>query len=251
MEKNFVWDRDPNEAYENPYEYEAQEQFLREATKVIELFFVHLMKLNLSFPRDEISAEKAIWMLHIDACDTLRDCANFLAKKKHRLIIRLFRDIIETLDLASYFNLRTEESDFKLNKWFDDHIIENKFYREHIEKNVNKEFSEVLKNQYRSFSKMVHRTYRVLCYNYILRIDGNLAYEGEFDVSLLPHPLSMCHAILANFVQFFAANMVDCELITDAEKNEIFLSSREEIPQQRRTLTPEEVYKRHLALKDK
>ncbi len=28
---SFIWGRSPQEAYENPYEYEAQEQFSREA----------------------------------------------------------------------------------------------------------------------------------------------------------------------------------------------------------------------------
>lgn len=43
---SFIWGRPPQEAYENPYEYEAQEQFSREASVVTSELFAYLMKRN-------------------------------------------------------------------------------------------------------------------------------------------------------------------------------------------------------------
>ncbi|MFK7692327.1 hypothetical protein [Paenibacillus sp. HJGM_3] len=49
---SFIWGRSPNEAYENPYEYEAQNQFQREAEVLAKELFTFLMKRNGTYPRD-------------------------------------------------------------------------------------------------------------------------------------------------------------------------------------------------------
>ena len=127
---NFVWNRYLQDALENPYEYEAQDQFIREAESAIELLFLHLMQSNGSFTRDDVSLKKAIWMLHVDACETLRDCIKLVYQKNHRIIVRLFRDVIETLDLAAYLQSDTLQSKKDLGKWFQNDIIENAKYRD-------------------------------------------------------------------------------------------------------------------------
>src|SRR5258708_1130795 len=100
---SFIWNRSPAQPYSNPYEYDAQSQFAREASaflvKIDERFCDSLTR----FHRDDKSLAKAIWMLHVDALDSLRDCLDLLSEKRHRVAGRLFRDIVETLDLAAYF----------------------------------------------------------------------------------------------------------------------------------------------------
>ena len=75
---SIVWNRHPEEAYRNPYEYAAQEQFVREALNLLKSLFANYEGLSMVFPRDDKSLRKAIWMLQIDALDSLRDCLESL-----------------------------------------------------------------------------------------------------------------------------------------------------------------------------
>ncbi|CAH1202993.1 hypothetical protein PAECIP111890_02101 [Paenibacillus sp. JJ-223] len=40
----FYLGKSPQEAYQNPYEYEAQNQFYRETSKLLKLLFEHMIK---------------------------------------------------------------------------------------------------------------------------------------------------------------------------------------------------------------
>ena len=102
---SIVWGRNPREAYRNPYEYKAQDQFVREAEKIINKLFSELLKYAMKFKRDDTSIKKAIWMLQIDAVDSLQDFLILMKQKNHRVAGRLFRDVMETLDLAAFFLL--------------------------------------------------------------------------------------------------------------------------------------------------
>ena len=64
---SFIWKRDPEEAYANPYEYEAQKQFVREASSLLDKYHDYISANTKRFQRDDTSKEKAIWMLHVDA----------------------------------------------------------------------------------------------------------------------------------------------------------------------------------------
>ncbi len=77
---SFVWNRDPEEAYSNPYEYAAQDQFVREARKIISRLGKALEKHNMQFGRDECSLQKAAWMLHNDSINALREALSLLKK---------------------------------------------------------------------------------------------------------------------------------------------------------------------------
>ena len=94
---SLVWDRDPEEAFKNPYEYEIQKQFVRESTIILEGFHKLMDKRNLRYPNDDISLEKALWILNYDSLDALQDCLEMLQIKKHKLAGRLFRDVWETV----------------------------------------------------------------------------------------------------------------------------------------------------------
>lgn len=131
---SFVWNRDFEEAYSNPYEYLAQEQFVREAKKILSRLSKNLMRYNLHFSAKETSMEKALWMIHNDAVDALREALALLGKEKHKLVGRIFRDVWESSDLVEYFLLNSHQSQRDLKKWFDNEVISHKTIRERLEK---------------------------------------------------------------------------------------------------------------------
>src|SRR5690606_25690345 len=102
---SFVWGREPSEAYDEPYEYAGQDQFAREANSVLEEIKAHYSKLNHTFSRDDRSSTKAVWLLQVDALGALSDGLELISEKRHRLVARLFRDVVETLDASLYFSL--------------------------------------------------------------------------------------------------------------------------------------------------
>jgi len=168
---SIVWGRDPREAYKNPYEYKAQNQFVREAKKILDKLFSELMSYSMKFKRDNSSIKKAIWMLQVDALDSLRDCLLLMKRKKHRVAGTLFRVVIENLNLAAFFFSNTEKSNEKLREWYNDKIILNSIYRDFIRKTEGEEKAGRVKEYYGMLSKITHRSYLTLGYSYILGRD--------------------------------------------------------------------------------
>lgn len=199
---SLIWGRDPREAYKNPYEYEAQKQFVREAKKILEGIFSELLKYSMKFKRDDISIKKAIWMLQTDAIDSLRDCLRLIKQKRHRVAGRLFRDVMETLDLGAFFSSDIAESNKELQNWYNDEIIPHRKYRDFIKKTEGVEKAENIKQQYGMLSKITHRTYRTLAYSYLLGRDEFLAYDGnaKTNILVLPQTIAMYYALLANYI---------------------------------------------------
>jgi hypothetical protein len=79
-----VWGRDPQEAFEEPYEYAVQDQFDREANALLQRFYRSLNTKKYHFTVADQSAQKAVWLLAVDSLDSLRDCLDALKRKKHR-----------------------------------------------------------------------------------------------------------------------------------------------------------------------
>jgi len=173
-----VWGRDPQEAFENPYDYAIQEQFVREATSLLNEFYKLINADIHTFRRDDRSVEKAIWLLQMDALDSLRDCLKALVRKNHRVSGKLFRDIMETLDLAAYFASRSDKSGENLAKWFADEIIPHRVYREFIKHAEGETVFEEKRRLYSNLSKFTHRSYRAICDGYILGSDDRLVHDG-------------------------------------------------------------------------
>lgn len=247
---NFIWSRDPQEAYQQPYEYDAQNQFIREADAVLNAIFLFLMKSNRKYSIDERSIEKAVWMLHVDACESLRDGVKLLEEGRHRIANRLIRDVIELADLAYYFSSNEGKSLMHLENWYDDSIIPHSNFRDWIgkqEPNIKK----ILVNEYRSISKFTHRTYRVLAYNYINAMGDMLAYDGEEPKHKIPHPISLCCALFAHYIKYFAVNLILCRLMTEAELTQIFENSIEDQPIERMFVVPKEILDRLAQIKNK
>ncbi|WP_236414905.1 hypothetical protein [Paenibacillus sp. JJ-223] len=120
-------------------------------------------------------------MLSLDSLESLIDCLDLLRDKKHRIAGRLFRDAVETMDIASYINSNDPKKDKHLRDWYKDKVILNSIYKKYIKENDEQEW-EVLqkyyKKYYKKLSRINHRTYRSLAFSYSLGSKERLIYEG-------------------------------------------------------------------------
>lgn len=128
---SIIWDRDPQEALDNPYEYNAQKQFQREANILFENLSKRILKKNKFYINDR-SLEKATGMLQIDALFTFKSCLDLLENDNHKLTGKLFRDILESVHLVELFNADTDKSIKALESWYRDEVIMHGEYRSYI-----------------------------------------------------------------------------------------------------------------------
>jgi len=202
---SFVWDRKTDEAYLEPYEYGGQEQFSREAKRVLKLLKDHYSERNRTFSCNDKSIEKAVWMLQVDGLEALNDSLFLIDEKKHRIASRLFRDAVETLDMSAYFFLGGSKARNDLEKWYDNEVIPHRRFREFVKKNHGHERSENLSSLYSDLSKYTHRTYKAISTSYILGRNDLLVYDGfqESDTLVLPHIISFSYALIAALIKRF------------------------------------------------
>lgn len=206
---SIVWNLDPEEAYSNPYNYSAQKQFVREARGLLDSLAVGYEKYQMKFHRDDRSLMKAVWMLQMDALDSLSDCLDLIESKKHRNAGSLFRVVVETLDLAAYFSSDSNKSRVNLNKWFDDEIISHSVYRDYIKKTISIDAEEERKIFYKQLSKFAHRSYRALQKGYSLGAKNMIVYEGYHEtMNVLPHTIAAYCSILAGLIWEFCDEAV-------------------------------------------
>jgi hypothetical protein len=214
---SLVWDRSFQEAYDNPYEYEVQNQFAREANSLLNELNTILQKYSMKFHINDKSIKKAIWMLQLDGLDSLKDALEALKNKNHRVTGKLFRDVVETLDLAAFFHSNTKESNDQLNKWYDDEIIPHQKYRDFIRKSEGEEVANEKKEYYSDFSKFTHRSYSRLKYGYGLGKEDFMWHDGYSDVLILPQTISMYYAILAKLIIKLVNELTERGLFSEEE----------------------------------
>src|SRR6187551_3281097 len=129
---SFVWDRDTEDAWNEPYEYGGQEQFHREAEKVLTLLKAHYAEKNMYFDRDEETLDKALWLMQTDVLEALVDALKLTEEKRHRIASRLFRDAVETMDISAYFYLAGEKAKKDLENWYKNEVIPHRTFRNFI-----------------------------------------------------------------------------------------------------------------------
>lgn len=227
---SLVWERDPQEAYINPYEYAVQEQFVREASRLLKSYYPLLNPKERRFTLDDQSVEKAVCLLQMDALDSLRDCLSALERKNHRVAGKLFRNMIETLDLAAYFHGRTLKSENSLQRWYADKTVAHSDYRDYLKKTQGKEAAEESRRHYQSLSRFVHRSYGVIMDGYSVGGEDKLVHDstgllfGESENSetalVLPETIAAYYATLANLILIFSDEIVRRRLViySDLEK---------------------------------
>jgi hypothetical protein len=204
---SLIWGRDPQEAIEEPYEYECQDQFCREASTLLNKLSSELEKYTMTFSLEDRSIDKAVWMLQNDAIDSLRDILHSLQSKRHRIAGKLFRDVLESLNLAAYFYSKVSPSQLHLESWYKDEFVPHSVYREYLKTEYGEEAKNASRQFYVSVSKFTHRSYHILLYGYALGVDNKISYDGykeDSGILILPQTISMYLATLSNFI-FFAA----------------------------------------------
>ncbi len=222
---SFIWGRNPNVAYKNPYEHEANRQFISEAKQILDSYFKVLMKQNFKFENSDTSLEKAEWMLLMDSVDALFEAISFLEIKKHRITGRLFRDVIENLDLVDSFHSNTDKSQRKLAKWFEGNFIPHRESRDFIEEKEGKNAKKSRAKLFENLSQFTHRTYIALKQSYSLGAEDKIVYDtevlGSNDKFLtLPQTISEYLAIIAFLIIEFTKILGRCQFITKDELDE-------------------------------
>jgi len=174
-----VWGRDPQEAYENPYEYAIQAQFAREARALLKQSYLLLVADRHTYTGAERTPQKAVWMLHMDALDALQDAQDALARKRHRVAGKLFRNVMESLDLAAYFHDGNTRSAEDLAIWYADGWVPHGHYRDHIHRTEGSAAAAHKNAQYKNLSKFVHRSYRAILDGYSSGVGDRLVHDGR------------------------------------------------------------------------
>jgi len=232
-----VWGRDPQEAFEEPYEYGIQDQFVREARTL----FTRLYKLLNSdlhyYSLDDRSREKAVWLLAMDALDSLRECLEALVRKEHRVAGKLFRDVTESMDLAAYFHSATSKSKSSLDKWYADEVVPHREYRDYVKRTQGTEPAERLRKHYSSLSRFTHRSYRVILNGYCLGKGERLVHDrtgelygnngGATNLLVLPQTIASYYANLANLALVYSADLSELGLVSREAIRDAFAASLE------------------------
>jgi hypothetical protein len=223
--KSKLWTQKYEDVKKYPYDYESQELFLKEALSVLDEVFKHYDKFQLKFHLDERSVEKAIWMLHLDALDTLRDCVVLLKQKKHRIVGKLFRDVTEVIDLATLFWWERDNGSENLIKWYDDKVIPHRTFRQHLKNTKGESFSKYSADIYEGLSRWTHHCYSILKNSYSL--GGNtgemLVYDSHSEILILPQTISQYIWEIKDLILYFLGNVKMAGLI-DWKKISVFLN---------------------------
>lgn len=227
---SFVWDREPSEAYGEPYEYGAQEQFARESKAVVQQLKSIYELQNHSFKVTDQTPQRAVWMLQVDALSALSDAIELVGEKRFRVASRLFRDIVETLDASYYFALAGDAAEINIKKWYQNEVISHRIFRDFVRQHHSPEKAENLRGLYTDLSKYTHRTFRTLGMSYILGRGDTAIYDGfrnNDNFNVLPHVLSFSYAILAGLIKRFVRYAVDTKQISTNEEIALWAASLE------------------------
>lgn len=201
-----IWIKTPQQAYDWPHDYDDQDQFLAEADSLLKVAFSAFNELNMKFKRDDLSLEKALWLLHFDVLDALRECVALLLENRPNTASRIFRDVFETLDIAAYFAAKTTDSERDLVKWYEDKIFTHGTYRDSLKRQGEVALADSKAAEYKNLSKFAHRSYMALCQSYglgwgdVLWHDNIIRARGERPI---PQIAAQYMAALAQFIRIF------------------------------------------------
>ncbi|MFB2802635.1 hypothetical protein [Shewanella seohaensis] len=226
---SFVWDRDTEDAWNEPYEYEGQEQFHREAKKVVGYLKEHYSLKDMHFDRDEETLDKAVWLMQTDALEAIVDSLTLTEEKRHRIAARLFRDAVETMDISAYFYLAGDQAKKDLKKWYKNEVIPHRVFRAFIREQECKDKAKDLGSLYSDLSKYTHRTHNAITKSYILGRGNKIAYDGfaDNDIRVLPHVISFSYAVIAALIKRFITVAVSTDQLSIEQSSTIWSESLE------------------------
>ncbi|MYM68247.1 hypothetical protein GTP45_15610 [Pseudoduganella sp. FT55W] len=198
---SFVWGRSPKEAWDNPYEYAAQDQFMREATSVLDALSADLDRYTMKFHRDDTGVDKATWMLSLDLVDSLRGSIELFREKRHRIAFRLFRDVVETIDLIGVLHAGNVFAERTLRQWYKNNTISHGEIRKYMESTQGKAAAENRQKFHHQLSKLTHRTYRALTMSFSLGPGDMMVPDTHSSPMLiLPQTIAEGLAVLSNLI---------------------------------------------------
>lgn len=199
------------------YDYESQKLFLTEALCVLDKTFEYYDKFQLKFGIDEESVEKAIWMLHLDALDTLRDCLLLLQQRRYRIVGKMFRDVTETLDLATLFWWESDSGSKHIKDWYVDKVVPHSEFRNHLKESKklyqtdiqDPSFAEYSNEMYKGLSKWTHHCYSTLKKSYSVAGENGkmLVYDGHSEVLILQETILEYIWELKDLILYFLGNI--------------------------------------------
>jgi hypothetical protein len=181
---------------------------------------------------EDRSPEKAMWLLAMDALDSLREGLAALERKEHRITGKLFRDVLESMDLAAYFSVRDKKSGKAMAKWYHNEYVAHSEYRNYFRKIHGEPAAKGLAVLYKRLSRFTHRSYSAILEGYTLGRGSRLVHDrsnetfkdfGRRSVRILvpPQTDAAYYAALAGFITEYAEELtvlglVDVELIRAA-----------------------------------
>lgn len=235
---SIVWGRDSQEAFENPYEYTAQDQFVREAAALLRAIYRLLNCERHHYHRDDRSQSKAVWLLHMDALDGLFDSLENLTAKRPRVAALIFRAIEESLDLATLLASGSPAATTLLGRWFDNEVVPHRDYRQYLQEVEGPEAAKERAARYHSLSKFTHRTYRAITDTYSLGAGDRLVHErtailysnspDSATTLVLPHTMAAYYSVLASLILVFTEQLDIHQLVASTDLEKAILSSLEE-----------------------
>ena len=216
---SLVWERLPQEAYDNPYEYAVQDQFVREATLWLSEIRTLLNKSNLLFHINDNSLEKATWMLAQDLVDSLMEVKILIGEKRHRVASRIFRDCVETIDLLHFLHSPSNEKTQTLESWYGNQTVKHGELRKHIEIAEGTVAAKKRRAFYDELSKFTHRTYMSLLHSYSLGRESLMVNDtySETGMLVLPHVVATYLVVLASLIKEASQVLVISGAITADE----------------------------------
>jgi hypothetical protein len=200
----------------NPYEYQAQEQFSAEATRVLSWLEQRLNPQERRFSVGELSLPKALWMLRTDVIDGLRESLVLIDERRHRPAARLFRDSLEGMDLAFALASDLDFAAKWLPQWYENRSPPHAAIRKWLETSKGKAEAQFRYAYYDQLSKFAHRTYRALLKGYSVG-GGDLLVHDRWSPSnllVLPQTIAAYYAILAELIQLFIAQLVEVNAVS-------------------------------------
>lgn len=227
--RSLVWGRHPQEAFDNPYEYEAQDQFVREATKWLVEIRTLLDRSTLKFHRDDQSLEKATSILAQDLVDSLIETKVLIEEKRHRIASRLFRDCVETIDFLLFLHSDSNAKDRTLKLWYGNQTVRHGELRKHIEAVEGQDAANKRRRFYDELSKFTHRTYRSLLDSYSLGRDDLLVHDSHSKTGMLvlPQVVSAYLAVLDSLIQEASQALVFSSEISCEEMHNVWTAALE------------------------
>lgn len=233
---SFVWSRDPEEAYSNPYEYDAQRQFAGEARRVLTRLEELVNPRRLRFRVDDHSLEKALWMIRTDVIDSLQEALTLLDEQRHRPAARLFRDAVECADLALALATDTAFAEHWLPRWYLNESPPHRAVREALAAKKGSTAAANRAAHFRQLSKFAHRTYRALLKSYSVGRDELLVHDrwSPNNLLVLPGTIAGYYAILADLICMVVSQWTETSVLTVEAAAELWASCLESESAQRR-----------------